>query len=209
MSKSNGGVRSKTGGLGRDGGGNYEGSRKNEESLSAISDKKLRLDVQQGISKFESRLGIRQRKVKLAELEGAYGVHVSASDGKGNIVSKGVFLNSNTFKNATREQVIKNQLKTYKSGFLTKTNKPTQHIVVHELAHATWNSHLTGNKYKTAGKEIRALYRQFLKDNPSGFGSYSRYNVNEFFAEGVTKQVLGKSDKYTRTLKKIIKDNNL
>jgi len=209
MSKANGGVRSKTGGLGRDGGGAYDGSLLNEESLSAISDRALRRDIQQGISKFESRLGIRQRKVKLAELEGAYGVHVTASDGRGNMVSQGVFLDSNTFKNATKEQIVKNKLEAYKSGFSTKTNKPSQHTVVHELAHATWNNHLTGKKYKDAGREINKLYRSFLRESPSGFGSYSRYNVNEFFAEGITKHVLGKSDKYKKGLRKIVKDNNL
>jgi len=209
MSKSNGGVRSKTGGLGRDGGGAYEGSMKNEESLSAITDKSLRRDIQQGISKFESRLGIRQRKVKLAELDGAYGVHVTARDSKGNMVSQGVFLDSKTFKNATKEQIVNNKKEAYKNGFLTKTNKPSQHTVVHELAHATWNSHLSGKKYASAGKEIKSLYKSFLNDNPKGYGSYSKYNVNEFFAEGITKHVLGKSDKYSQSLRKIVKDNKL
>lgn len=40
------------------------------------------------------------------------------------------------------------------SGWSTKTNKPIQHTVVHELVHAACNSRFLSPKAETAGIEI-------------------------------------------------------
>lgn len=129
------------GGIGRDGGGNFKGSIKNPESIANIRNTQLRREIQQGISKYESRLGVRQQNVQLAELSGALGVHVTAG-GK----SEAVYLDTDFYKNGTVAKVNATKQSAYKSGFLTKTNKPVQHTIVHELGHATWNNHLTGQK---------------------------------------------------------------
>jgi hypothetical protein len=206
MAKTGGGLRkSTTGGIGRDGGGNYSGGISKVGSLREIEDKQLRKEIQQGISKFESRLGVRQRNVKLADLKGAVGVHVTSGEGK----SQAVYLNRKIFEKGDIKTIKQIKERAYKSNFLVKTNKPTQHTVVHELAHATWNSNLTGKKQKDAGKEINSLYKQFLKDNPKSWGSYSKSKLNEFYAEGITKAVLGKSDKYTKALIRITKKYEL
>lgn len=204
MAKTGGALRSKTGGIGRDGGGDYKGDVRNVYSLREIKDTQLRREIQQGISKFESRLGVRQQKVKLADLSGAFGVHVTAG-GK----SEGVYLSRGAFLNSEPNDIIKVKRKAYDTNFLNKTNKPVQHTIVHELAHATWNNHLTGTKQEAAGREISRLYRAFLKQNPRRWGSYGKSNVNEFFAEGITLGVLGKGDKYSRELIRITKRYNL
>jgi len=203
MAKTSGGIRSKTGGIGRDGGGNYKGTVEKIGSLKELKDTQLRRTIQQGISKYESRLGVRTN-VRIANLEGAYGVHVT-SNGK----SDGVFLDRGTFLKANVNKINAVKRNAYARGFSNKTNKPSQHVVVHELGHATWNSHLSGRKQQAAGREINKLYGTFKKQNPKSWGSYGKTNVNEFYAEGITKGVLGKSDKYTKALIRITKKYDL
>jgi len=94
MGKSSGSDRkSSGGGIKNDGGGNYKGEIKNVESLKNIKDRELQREIQQGISKYESRLGIGTTNIMLADLSGAYGVHVTVN-GK----SDGIYLDKRTFK---------------------------------------------------------------------------------------------------------------
>lgn len=205
MAKSSGSDRkSSGGGLGNDGGGNYKGSVKNVESLKNMQDRELQREVQQGISKYESRLGLRTDSIMLADLSGAYGVHVTI-DGK----SGGIFLDKKTFKNGTVSSVSTSKRSAYKTKFLTRTNKPVQHTIVHELAHATWNSHFRSKKAISASTEIKKMYNKFTKEKPKGYGKYAFSNVNEFWAEATTKAVLGSRDKYTDFVKRTIKKYKL
>lgn len=205
MAKSGGSDRKGSGGgIKNDGGGAFSGDIKNKESLKNIKDRELQREIQQGISKYESRLGLRTQNIMLADLKGAYGVHVTAN-GK----SEGIYLDKKTFKTGTVDKITKVKKSAYKSKFLTATNKPVQHTIVHELGHATWNSHLRSASAIAAGKVIKTAYKKFLKENPKGYGKYSKSNVNEFWAEATTKSVLGTSDYYTNFVKKTIKKYKL
>lgn len=205
MAKSSGSDRkSSGGGIKNDGGGAFGGEIKNKESLKNIKDRELQREIQQGISKYESRLGLRTKNIMLAELSGAYGVHVTQG-GK----SEGVYLDKKTFKNGTVGKINATKKSAYKTKFLTATNKPVQHTIVHELGHATWNSHLSAANAISAGKSIKTMYNKFLKASPKGYGKYAKSNVNEFWAEATTKAVLGKSDEYTRFVKRTIKKYKL
>lgn len=201
MGKSSGSDR---GGMGKDGGGNYSGSIKNPESLKNIKDRELQRELQQGVAKYESRLGIGTTNIMLADLEGAYGVHVT-SGGK----SEGIYLSKKHFKNASVDSVVKSKKSGYKTKFSTPTNKPVQHTLIHELGHATWNSALSSKSAVGASKSIRSMYKTFKKEKPRAYGSYAYSNVNEFWAETTAKAVLGKSDKYTRFVKSTIKKYKL
>lgn len=208
MGKTSGGIR-KTGGLGGDRSGNAKPDFvSNPESIANIQNTELRREVQQAISKYESRLGVRQQNVQLANMEGATGVHVTM-DGK----SAGIYLNKRYFKTATPQEVIALKKQAYKTRFLTKTAKPVQHTTVHELAHATWNKHLTKSSAVAARPEIERAYQQFKSDYRNkrikGYGRYALANVNEFWAEATTKAVLGKADKYTKFVKATIKKYKL
>ena len=198
---------------GRSGGGafsgkgdhNYSGNISGVESLKNIKDKKLYGAMKEAISRYHSALGIPQKEVKLANIDGAYGVHVTAN-GK----SEGVYLNKKIFKNGTVKSVSEMKAKDYKSGWATKTNKPVAHTLTHELAHATWNSHLSAPNAKAAGKEIKSLYKKWSGDKKKkGYGQYSKTNVNEFWAETITKGIHGKADKYTKAAKSIVKKYKL
>lgn len=183
----------------------YKGSVSKVESLIKIKDPQVYKATMQAISRYHSVLGVRQRQVKLAQLSpGTYGVHVTVN-GK----SDAVYLNKSHF-NQTAKQIAADHTKGYNSGWSTKTNKPIAHTVTHELAHATWNQHMTGSKQLAAGKEVNKLYQTWMKDkNKKGYGTYAKTNVSEFWAETVTKAIHGKSDKYTRAVKAICKKYKL
>lgn len=183
----------------------YRGEIKNIESLKSIKDKKLYNELKAAISRYHSELGIPQKEIKLATLQDAYGVHVT-ENGK----SKAIYLNKSLYKKGTVQSITEQKKNDYASGWATKTNKPVAHTLTHELAHATWNSHLSSPNAKAAGKEIKYLYKKWSGDKrKSGYGKYSKTNVNEFWAETVTKAIHGKSDKYTNAAKKIIKQFKL
>lgn len=184
----------------------YKGKITGVESLVKIQDPQVYKAVGQAISRYHAVLGVRQRNVKLATLgAGTLGVHVT-QDGK----SEGVYLSKKVFKTGKKEKIISDTKKGYDSGWHTKTNKPIAHTVTHELAHATWNAHMTGANQKTAGKEIGKLYTSWMKDKKkTGYGTYAKTNVSEFWAETVTKAVHGKSDKYTKAVKGICKKYKL
>ena len=119
--------------------------------------------------------------------------------------SKGILLNEKFF-DRSKNTIIKD-VKTnhYATGFKNKTNRPLQHTITHELAHATWNASMTSSKAKAAGKEIRNLYKVWMRDKKkTGYGSYGRTNTSEFFAETVTKAIHGNADRYTKRIKTIV-----
>lgn len=187
---------------------NYKGKIGKLESLASIKNPQVYKSVKESISRFHSVLGVRQKDIKIATLQaGVGGVHISQGG-----VSKQVVLNKQVFngKNTTKKSVESWASTGYKSGHLTKTNKPVAHIITHELAHATWNSNLSSPNAKAASKSVNSLYKSWKKDKKkTGYGKYATSNVNEFFAEVSTKAVHGKADKYTNGVKDIIKKYKL
>lgn len=201
MGRNSSGTR---GGL-QPGDSNYKGSIKNVESLVKMKDPQMYKETKSAISRYHAVLGVRERNVKLATLSaGTLGVQVSYG-GK----SDAIYLNKFYFNQGAK--AVKAQTnKGYSSGWHTKTNKPLAHTVTHELAHATWNSSLGGANQKAAGKEIGTLYKKWKADTKKqGYGEYAKTNVDEFWAETITKAVHGKRDKYTLKVKDICKKYKL
>lgn len=201
MGKTAGGVRAGT----NDGSGQYKGKVSNVSSLVEMKDPVMYKATKQAISRYHAVMGVRQKNVKLADLGGsAYGVHVTRGG-----QSEAVYLDRKHFDTGAKN-VQKEHTKNYKDGWSTKTNKPVAHTVTHELAHATWNAHMTGASQRAAGVEINALYQKWSNDKrKKGYGKYAETNVSEFWAETVTKAVHGKSDKYTRAVKDIARKYKL
>jgi hypothetical protein len=176
--------------------------------LSDIKDKQTYNEIFRGVSRFEAVMGVRERSVRIANLDSmnALGVTYIKGDGKSN----GILLNSTFFDR--KKSAIEHDVKTkhYDTGFKNRTNAPLQHTITHELAHATWNASMQTASAKAAGKEITALYHRFLGDKKKkGYGSYGKTNVSEFWAEAVTKAIHGKADKYTKRVKNIARKYNL
>ena len=178
-------------------------------SLSTIKDKTTYNEIFRGISRFHSVLGVREKSVRLADLDSmnALGVtFISGKDGK----STGILLNQRFFDR--KKQTIINDIKKnqYNSGFKNVTNAPLQHTITHELAHATWNASMKSSKARAAGMEITKLYHVWRKDKKKkGYGTYGESSVSEFWAEAVTKAIHGKADKYTKVIKRIAKKYKL
>lgn len=166
-----------------------------------MKDPQMYKETKDAISRYHAVMGVRQRNVKLADMaSGTLGVH-STVGGK----SEAIYLNKKYF-NQGKKAVEEKTMAGYQSGWHTKTNKPTAHTVTHELAHATWNSHLTSANARAAGVEIESMYKKWKKDRGKrGYGKYARTNVNEFWAETSTKAVHGTADKYTIAAKGIVK----
>lgn len=183
----------------------YKGKVAKVEPLVNIKNAQVYKETKAAIARYHSVMGVRQTNVKLADLSaGTLGVHRTVG-GK----SEGVYLNKAYF-NQTKSAIVSSTQAGYKSGWHTKTNKPMAHTITHELAHATWNSHLDGANHRAAGKEIQKLYTRWRKDKKkTGYGTYAKTNVNEFWAETVTKAVHGKADKYTTAAKAIAKKYKL
>ena len=183
-------------------GGAIGAAVKSSRAIHTIKDRSVVKELQSGISRFHAVMGVRERSIRIAELEpNKLGVtYLNIGDGK----SSGILLNS-TFFDRKRKSIEKDVLRGYETGWKNKTNSPLQHTITHELAHATWNANMSSTKARAAGKEISALYKKWMKDDKKkGYGAYGRTSVSEFFAEGVTKAIHGNADKYTKSLKKIV-----
>lgn len=175
------------------------------QSLDSLQHREVVKQLNRAISRYEAVMGVRERNIQVADVPGAYGV--TYLTGKG---SEHIYL-SKSFFNQSRNQIeAQYRKKNYDTGFKNATNRPIQHTLTHELAHATWTSNYTGAKHQAAGKEIKSLYKSFLKDKKAkGYGSYGKSNVDEFWAEVVTKGIHGKADKYTKKAISIAKKYKL
>ena len=163
-------------------------------SLDTLPHREVVIQMNRAISRYEKVMGVCDRQIRVADLNGDYGVTFISANG-----SQGIYLSRKFFsqhRNAIEAQYRKSN---YDTGFKNKTNRPIQHTMTHELAHATWTSSYTSTKHKAAAKEITDLYRKWSKDKKKkGYGSYGKKNVDEFWAEVVTKGIHGKADKYTK-----------
>lgn len=170
---------------------------KNSRSISTIKDRSVARELQQGISRFHAVMGARERSVRIADLSGMNALGVTYIGGEGE--SNGILLNEKFFDRKRKTIISEVRKNHYDSGFKNRTNAPLQHTITHELAHATWNAHMSTANARGAKKEITSLYHRWLGDKKKkGYGSYGATNVSEFWAEAVTKAVHGKADKYTK-----------
>lgn len=180
----------------------YKGKIENVESLVHMKDPAMYKATKEAIARYAAVMGdIGEKNIKLADMgKSVYGVQMTnVATGK----SEGIYLNKKYY-NKTAAEVKAIKQGDYKSGWATKTNKPLAHTVTHELAHATWNTTMKGAKYQEAGVRIQKVYKAWQKSSKkSGYGRYAQSNVNEWWAETVTKAVHGKSDRWTKAVKGI------
>lgn len=107
-----------------------------------MKDPQLYKATKEAISRFHSVLGVRERNIKLADLDGpTMGI---SGDG-------GIYLNKRYY-NKSYKDLVGIEKRDYKKGFDTVTNKPQTHIVTHELAHSLWSRSKTGANHKAAEK---------------------------------------------------------
>jgi hypothetical protein len=174
-------------------------------SISSMKNRDMEKQINRAISRYESVMGVRERSVRLADIDGAYGVTYIGPKG-----SQGIYISRSLFDRPKKEFEATYKKANYDNGFKNVTNRAAQHTVTHELAHATWTSSYTSAKHQAAGKEITSLFKSWSKDNKKkGYGTYGQMNVDEFWAEVVTKGIHGNADKYTRKAISIAKKYKL
>ena len=179
--------------------------QKTAVSTGGMKHRDMEKQINRAISRYEAVMGVRERSIKLADIPGAYGVTYIGANG-----SQGIFLSRKHFDQSKRKFEADYKKHNYDSGFKNVTNRAAQHTVTHELAHATWTSSYTSTKHKAAGKEIQKLYHDWSKDKKKkGYGTYGKTNVDEFWAEVITKGIHGRSDKYTKKAINIAKKYKL
>jgi len=183
------------------------------ESISAIPDAALRREVQSAISRFSTLFGgVSEKIIKLADFNAigpdyveSFGVQYEGGKRQGYI--RGIYLNKDIF---TDRKTVNAKIRAlYDINWLNRSSNPTRHIVIHEMAHAKWSTLKSSRKARTARREITKLYRQWRRKERSGWGDYAKSNVDEFFAEGLSKHAAGSRDRYTKKLIKILKENDL
>lgn len=168
--------------------------QKSATSIGGMKHRDMEKQINRAISRYEAVMGVRERSIKLADIPGAYGVTYIGANG-----SQGIYLSKSHFDQPKKKFEAAYKKSNYDSGFKNVTNRAAQHTVTHELAHATWTSSYTSTKHRAAGKEISKLYHQWSRDKKKkGYGRYGKTNVDEFWAEVITKGIHGRSDKYTR-----------
>ena len=185
------------GGMGRD--TTYKGTIRNVESLVHMKDPRMYKATKEAISNFSAKLGVPERNIKLADLQG----NVMGIGTKGE-----VYLNKKYF-NKSASEFAKTMQGNYQSGHTTITNKPLAHVATHELAHAAWQNNQKSPKAIAAGKDIQKVYKSWVKSGGKGYGSYAKSNIDEFWAEASTKAAHGTADKYTKAIKNIYKKYQL
>ena len=174
-------------------------------ATSGMKSREMEKQINRAISRYEKVMGVRERHVQLADIDGAYGVTYISSSG-----SQGIYLNRKLFDTSKRKFEAEYKKSNYDTGFKNVTNRAAQHTVTHELAHATWTSSYSSAKHVAAGKEITSLYKAWYKDKrKKGYGKYGEKNVDEFWAEVITKGIHGRSDKYTKKAISIAKKYKL
>ena len=158
-----------------------------ESSIKDMKNRDMQKEVQQAISRYEAKMGLREKR------------------------SHGIFLDKKLFDVPKKQFEAEYKKSNYKrrGGYKNVTRNAAQHTVTHELAHATWCSDYVSTKHQAAGKEIKKLYKKFIADKSSvrkkNYGSYGTGNVDEFWAEVITKGIHGDNDSYTRKAFKIAK----
>jgi hypothetical protein len=159
--------------------------------LNNIKDPNVKAEIKEALESYSKEIGL-PYEVQIIASDLAKG-RLGATDGGGSITLNTKYFNKSA-KNAEKE--LSDRMK---AGKGVTTNKPLQSTVHHELAHNTY-SKLSGAKKDAVG----ALYKKYMSDKKvKGWGSYSKKNAEEFYAEGIAKSMTGKSDSYTKALRKL------
>ena len=108
---------------------------------------------------------------------------------------------SKNYFGGSYEKTMKGAMDYIKSGGSVEVSRPVMKTLHHELGHKTYNYLSSSQKAK-----VGAIFSKFSSGKtPKGWGSYSKGSAEEFFAEGMAKSLTGKSDSYTKALRKLLK----
>lgn len=163
---------------------------KDLKGYQGFKDENVRAEVKSAIEQYSKEIGLPEgMRFQLGTLPKG---RMAMAQGETVTLSKAYY--SGNIESVTKRFAAKQE-----SGFSVQTSRPVARNIHHEIAHRTYD-------YLPKGRQaaVKALYDRFVSDKSAkGWGSYSKQSATEFYAEGIAKSLGGKSDYYTKELRKL------
>ena len=164
------------------------------KGYKGVTDERVASELQEAVKMYAKEIG-------LAE---PVNIHIETlpKGRRGVSQATGYIALSKNYFGGSYEKTMKGAMDYIKSGGSVEVSRPIMKTLHHELGHKTYN--YLSSSHKSA---VGAIFSKFSssKSTPKGWGSYSKHSAEEFFAEGMAKSLTGKSDSYTKALRKLLK----
>ena len=164
------------------------------KGYKGVTDERVASELQEAVKMYAKEIG-------LAE---PVNIHIETlpKGRRGVSQATGYIALSKNYFGGSYEKTMKGAMDYIKSGGSVEVSRPIMKTLHHELGHKTYN-YLSSSQKSAVG----AIFSKFSssKSTPKGWGSYSKQSAEEFFAEGMAKSLTGKSDSYTKALRKLLK----
>jgi len=172
----------------------YKANLVGVKGYKGVTDERVASELQEAVKMYAKEIG-------LAE---PVNIHIETlpKGRRGVSQATGYIALSKNYFGGSYEKTMKGAMDYIKSGGSVEVSRPIMKTLHHELGHKTYN-YLSSSQKSAVG----AIFSKFSssKSTPKGWGSYSKHSAEEFFAEGMAKSLTGKSDSYTKALRKLLK----
>ena len=164
------------------------------KKTQGVTDAKVAAELQEAVKMYAKEIGLPE----------PVDIHIETlpKGRRGVSQATGYIALSKNYFGGSYEKTMKGAMDYIKSGGSVEVSRPIMKTLHHELGHKTYN-YLSSSQKSAVG----AIFSKFSssKSTPKGWGSYSKHSAEEFFAEGMAKSLTGKSDSYTKALRKLLK----
>ena len=172
----------------------YKANLVGVKGYKGVTDERVASELQEAVKMYAKEIG-------LAE---PVNIHIETlpKGRRGVSQATGYIALSKNYFGGSYEKTMKGAMDYIKSGGSVEVSRPIMKTLHHELGHKTYN-YLSSSQKSAVG----AIFSKFSssKSTPKGWGCYSKHSAEEFFAEGMAKSLTGKSDSYTKALRKLLK----
>ena len=164
------------------------------KGYKGVTDEKVAAELQEAVKMYAKEIGLSE----------PVNIHIETlpKGRRGVSQAMGYIALSKNYFGGSYEKTMKGAMDYIKSGGSVEVSRPVMKTLHHELGHHTY-------KYLSSSQQAKvgAIFSKFSssKSTPKGWGSYSKQSAEEFFAEGMAKSLTGKSDSYTKALRKLLK----
>ena len=171
----------------------YKADMVGVKGYKGVTDEKVASELQEGLKMYAKEIGLTEpMHITLETLP---------KGRRGASYANGTIALSKNYFGGSYAKTLKGATDYMNSGGSVITSRPVMKTLHHELGHRTYDYLSSGQKAK-----VQSLYTKFTSGKtPKGWGSYSKGSASEFFAEGMAKSLTGKSDSYTKALRKLLK----
>ena len=163
------------------------------KGYKGVTDAKVAAELQEAVKMYAKEIGLPE----------PVDIHIETlpKGRRGMSQAMGYIALSKNYFGGSYAKAMKGAMDYMKSGGSVEVSRPVMKTLHHELGHKTYNYLSSSQKAK-----LGAIFSKFSSGKtPKGWGSYSKGSAEEFFAEGMAKSLTGKSDSYTKALRKLLK----